>query len=381
MYLRRVIRLGVLLIVLIAILAPSITQPKPAEAQGIVLRIALDADPGTLEPSQVFSRSSQFVYNQLYEGLFKYDEDGSIIPAGATSYDVSANGEVYTIHLRQDAKWSDGTPVTAQHYVDGLDNLLDLIGWEYEYLIQDIVSVTATDTYEITINMSQASSYLPHLLAIPQISSPIRLDKNPAERPFVNNGPYKLDEWVNDDQLTLTKNDHYWGIHDVQIEEILFMVVPDRGIQLLMYESDELDVSGFPTTAVPYIEANLSSQFHHVPRPGTYFLGLNTQLTPTDNPDFRKALASAIDRQWIIDNILPMDWRVSATGMIPPEVPGYQGIDVGYPYSPSAAQGYLTASGVSYPTVVLGYNSGNEAIAQAVANMWTGFGIQVTLQG
>ena len=381
MFLRRVIRLGVLFFILIAVLAPSITQPKPAEAQGIGLRIALDDDPVTLDPAQVFTRPSQFVFNQLYEGLFQYAEDGLIIPAGATGYDVSGDGLIYTINLRQDASWSDDNPVTAQHYVDGL---LQLSGWEYEFLIQDIETIEASDTYEITITLYQASAYFPHILAIPQVSSPVRLDKNPAERPFVNNGPYKLDEWVDDDHLSLTKNDYYWGKSGVQIEEILFLVVPDRGIQLLMYESDELDVSGFPTSAITLIEGDpiLNSQFHHVPRPGTYFLGLNTQLTPTDNYLFRMALASSIDRQWIIDNILQLPWRTTATGMIPPEVPGYQGIDVGYPFIPSLAQTYFNDSGVVSPAVLLWYNDSplNEAIAQEVANMWNVLGVNVTLQ-
>ena len=379
MYMRRSIRLVALFIVLITLLAPSITQPKPAEAQGITLRIALDADPVTFDTGQVLSRSSQFVFNQLYEGMFQYAEDGSILPAGATGYDVSGLGLIYTIYLRQDAKWSDDTPVIAQHYVDGL---LQASGSEWGSIyLQNVVNIQSSG-YTITITLDQASIYFPHILAAPHISSPVRLDKNPAERPFFNNGPYKLDEWVDEDRLTLTKNDYYWGKNNVQIEEILFLVVPERGTQLQMYESNELDVSGFPTSALPYIESNLSSQFHHVPRPGTYFLGLNTQLTPTDNPDFRKALSSSIDRQGIINNILQLPWRIPATGMIPPEVPGYQGYDVGYPYSLSMAEEYFDLAGVSDPAVLLWYNEGglNEAIAQEVANMWNIWGVDVTIE-
>ncbi len=158
-------------LIFIIMMVFSLTSPgaEPARAQGITLRIALDADPVTLDPTtQGFTRSSQFVHSQLFEGLFQYAEDGSIIPAGATGYDVSTNVDfdVYTIHLRQDAYWSDNTQVTAQQYVDAL---LHLSGWEYEFLIQDIVTVTAPNTYEITITVDHPSTYFPHILTIPHV--------------------------------------------------------------------------------------------------------------------------------------------------------------------------------------------------------------------
>ena len=142
MYLRRGIRLGVLLIVLIAVLTPSITQPKPAEAQGIAIRFALDADPVTLDPTDPdYGNSSLLIANQVYEGLFRYASDGSIELAGATDYSISSNGLIYLINLRQTTIWTDGQPVVAQDYINGIlraggtpmGYLLDPIAGFYEW--------------------------------------------------------------------------------------------------------------------------------------------------------------------------------------------------------------------------------------------------------
>ena len=125
-----------------------------------------------------------------------------------------------------------------------------------------------------------------------------------------------------------------------------------------------------------------------LPRPGTWHLGLNVLRPPTDNLNFRKALASSVDKRAIIDNVLNMPWRIDACGMVPPEIPGYQGCgSVGYEFDVDAAQGYLQAAmdemGVEDPSEIvvnLWFNRGNEDILDAGQEQWeTNLGIEVRL--
>ncbi|HID90304.1 MAG TPA: hypothetical protein EYP52_11450, partial [Anaerolineae bacterium] len=154
------------------------------------------------------------------------------------------------------------------------------------------------------------------------------------------------------------------------------------------YERGELDVSGYPSEELPRILEEMREHFVRMPRPGTYYIGLNTALGATQNLNFRKALASSINKRAILDAVLNMPWRVEACGVIPPEIPGYQGCGkVGYQFDLDAAQQYLQAAmeelGVEDPgeiTIQLWFNRGNEDVIEAVEEQWeTNLGINVNV--
>jgi len=146
-----------------------------------------------------------------------------------------------------------------------------------------------------------------------------------------------------------------------------------------------LDVSGYPNSELSRILSDpvLSAELHQTPRPGVYYLGLNTQLTPTNNVSVCKALASAIDRSYILTDVLNMPWREGATSVIPPGIPGYQNGAVGYTFNVIQAQDYLAQagypSGAGFPGIELWSNYGNEGIMNTVADQWrNNLGITVT---
>jgi oligopeptide transport system substrate-binding protein len=125
-----------------------------------------------------------------------------------------------------------------------------------------------------------------------------------------------------------------------------------------------------------------------LPLPGVYYMGLNFLRPPTDNLNMRKALASAVDKRAILDNVMEMPWRIEACGVIPPQIPGYQGCgSVGFEFDPAAAQGYLQDAlaemGLDAPgdvTINLWFNRGNEDVIEAVAEQWeTNLGITVNV--
>jgi oligopeptide transport system substrate-binding protein len=365
------------------------------------LRYAITTEPPTLDVNTATDTTSHLIQHQIMDQLYEYDGEGRIQPAGAVSFEVSEDGTVYTIKLREGALWSDGEPVVAQHYVDGMTRLLEpATAAEYAWLMYPIagseafntgetddpstLGLRAVDDYTLEITLENASSYFDTVLAF-STTYPVRLDvieqygelwAEPGN--FVGNGAYLLTEWAHEDYVVVEKNPDYWDADNVTIERIEFPIIVEDATSLAAFERGELDVSGYPSEELPRILEEMPEQFVRLPRPGTYYVGLNTLRPPTDNLNFRKALASAVDKRAILDDVLEMPWRLEACGAIPPEIPGHQGCgSVGYEFDLEAAQGYLQAAmdemGVADPadiSVNLWFNRGNEDVIEAVQEQW-----------
>ena len=368
------------------------------------LVVALSADPLTLDYNVASDTSSQMVIGQLMEGLYRYRPDGSLEPAGAVTYTVSPDGLVYGVTLRADACWSDGSPVTAQHYVDGVIRLLDPdLGSNNAWLAYHIagaqnyhtgvttdsnsVGVAAVNSTTLQFTLRQLTGYFPSLMGL-QLFYPVRLDIVDSDPDwsdpdrFVGNGPYVLTDWDND-QISLNQNPFYHSIDQVAISQVIFSIIYNADDQLAAYRNDQLDVLKDPDYDQIKSDPVLLSEHHGIQRPGVYYLAVNTELTPTNVVTVRKALAAAIDRNHILTDVLEIPWREVATSVIPPGVPGYQNKEVGYPFNSTQAQGFLTQAGypggADFPGIELWANYGNEGIINAVADQWrTHLGINVT---
>ena len=168
-----------------------------------------------------------------------------------------------------------------------------------------------------------------------------------------------------------------------------FKLLPDPAKQLARYEAGDVQVAEFPASETPRIEADpgFEQELQKLIRPGVSYLGLNTQSGPTADLAVRRAMAQAIDRQFLINEVLKQPWHVPAQTLIPPGVPGYQGDkpDVGLAYNPEAARAALAEAGYGpdkpVPPVELWYNreGNNEAIFKAVGEMLEAVGIPVRL--
>ncbi|MBU0702431.1 MAG: hypothetical protein KKC18_01005 [Chloroflexi bacterium] len=375
------------------------------------MRVSIATEPPTLDVNTATDTTSHLIQHQIMDSLYEYDGDGLIQPAGAVSYEVSEDGLVYTIHLREGALWSDGEPVTAQHFVDGITRLLEpATAAEYAWLMYVVqgaeafntgetddpstLGLAAIDDLTLEITLEEAASYFDTILAF-STTYPVRLDviaeygeqwAEPGN--FVGNGAYLLTEWVHEDYVAVDKNPDYWGAADVTIERVEFPIIVENATALAAYERGELDVGAYPSEEVSRILEEMPDHLRRLPRPGAYYIGLNFLQPPTDNLNMRKALASAVNKRAILDNVLETPWRIEACGVVPPEIPGYQGCgNVGYDFDVDAALGYLDAymaeAGVADPaeiTINLWFNRGNEDVVEAVAEQWeTNLGININV--
>jgi oligopeptide transport system substrate-binding protein len=358
----------------------------------------------TLDPNDATDTTSNFVISQMIDTPYAFTPDGTTVPSAATGFEVSDDGTVYTVHLREDAVWSDGEPVVAQQFVDGVTRLLspDMAN-DYAYVMFDIVgaadynagevdtldSIVALDDYTFQFTLNEPRSYFDSILAF-QTFRPVRLDLieqyGPEEwlRPgnFASNGAYVLSEHEPGDRTVLTKNNAFWNADSVVIDTITMPIMNEPATSLAAFEAGEVDMTnvasgGYPADDTPRLAE--TEEFVRLPRPGLYYVGLNTTAQHTNNLNFRKALVASVDRRTILDEVTQTPWRIEAYGVIPPEIPGYQGDATGIPFDVEAAQGYLQAymeeAGIADPSeivVELWYNKSgdNQIILEAIEAMW-----------
>jgi oligopeptide transport system substrate-binding protein len=403
------------MVVVTATPEPEEPAPAPVELEG--LWYPLTTEPPTLDIQLATDTTSHLIIHQCIDGLFEYRGDGSIEPRGATGYEISDDGLVYTINLREDAMWSDGVPVTAQHYEDGVIRLLKPeTAAEYAWLMYDVegaeafntgetddpetVGVKAVDDYTLEVTLSAPTSYFETVLPFSTFY-PVRLDvieehgdqwTEPGN--YVSSGAYLLDAWEHEAEVVLVKNPDYWDADNVSIEKITLPIIQESATELALYENGELHVSGYPSEEVPRILADpdLSQQLRSLPRPGVYYVGLNVLREPTDNVLFRKALASAIDRKSIIENVVQRPWLTPLSCTTPPRILGHQEWGTcGYTFDPEQAMAYLEeymaeagyASVDEIPIVSFWFNRAdyNEDVIEAAAAMWEeNLGVTVELR-
>jgi oligopeptide transport system substrate-binding protein len=404
-------------------LAPAPTQTITATSSGAELEglwYPVSMEPPTLDPQAAEFVLSALIIKQLIEGLFEYRGDGSIEPTGATGFDVSGDGRVYTIRLRKEAAWSDGVPVVAQHYVDGIMRLLDPDGvGSNAYMIFDIegakafnsgenrdpasVGVRAVDDHTLEIRLAGPAAHFETLLAFSTFF-PVRLDliEEHGDRwtepgNYLSNGPYLLETWDHGEKLVLVKNPTYWNADQVAIDTVTMPIVPNADDMLAMYEDGELHTLGetdMPLNFLPNDLARilgdpvLSRETQVLPRPGVFWINPNCLRPPLDQVLVRKALASAIDRKKLVEEELGMPWRKPLSCTTPPLIGGYQESGTcGHTFDPDLARQYLAEAG--YPggeglpplKVWAFVASYHQDAAKAVAAMWQEhLGLETELQ-
>jgi dipeptide transport system substrate-binding protein len=292
---------------------------KEEESAEKVLYLNNGQEPTSFDPPIGFDSVSWTALNNLMEGLTRLGKDHEPEAAIAEKWDVSEDGKTYTFHIREDAKWSNGDPVTAGDFEFAWKRLLNpdtgssaaFLG----YFIEggeaynngegsaDDVKVKAVDdkTFEVTLVSPQA--YFLSVITNPAFF-PIN-EKVAAENPkwfaeaesFVGNGPFKLTEWEHDSHFVMEKNDQYWDAGTVKLDKIHWAIIDDTNTEYQMYQSGELDVSDVPSELSEQLlgEAKVEDQA------GDYFYRFNVNMEPFQNLNIRKAFAMAVDQKQIVD--------------------------------------------------------------------------------
>jgi oligopeptide transport system substrate-binding protein len=385
------------------------TEVLPAQAT--MLTLNLGTEPPTLDPALAVDLTSGTVIDQLYQGLTSFDEQATVVPAVASSWEVSTDARRYLFHLKSDARWSDGQAVTAQQFVAAWKRILTpetaaqyanflfpIKGAKAFYDRKDLnfnhVGVQALSEKLLAVTLEKPLSFLPSLMALP-VALPLRSDllakygKQFTEPPhLIGNGPYQLAAWKHEDFIRLTPNPYYLKTTGSAPERpsILFRMIPDANTSTLLFNNKQLDLleSGTSISAFDYATYAKHPNAHQAPVGMIQYLGFNTKKAPFNQVSARKAFCQCLQRDYFPQ--LLKSGQTPLKSFIEPHLPFYNptvGLAESVQQSKSHWQHYLSLSGGTSPPITLGFRNGYDTRKQAeiLQFFWKqGLGVTVQLQ-
>ncbi|MBT8441388.1 MAG: peptide ABC transporter substrate-binding protein [Gammaproteobacteria bacterium] len=330
---------------------PTYTGPIGGEsgkelAEIQVLRRGNGAEPQTLDPHRGEGVPSANLHRDLFEGLTIEAPDGRVIPGVAESWEVSEDGTVYMFRLRRNAKWSNGEPVTAHDFEFGFRRSVDPMTLSnYSSILEPIVNATevirgekppeelgveAVDDYTFVIRLNGPTPYLPGLL---NHSTTYPVNRKNIEEfgskfirggNLVSNGAYQLVEWIPQSYIQLVRNEHYWDNDNTTIDTVYYYPTENQDSELKRFRAGELDITeDIPQKQIAWVRENFPDSVRIDPYLGSYYFGFNVTKPPfKDRPKLRKALAMAIDRKIIAEQVAGAG-ELPSYGWVPP-VTGYE---------------------------------------------------------
>lgn len=373
----------------------------------------IGSEPKTWDPTMSSETLSEYLTINMFEGLTKQTEDG-IEPGMAEKWDVSDDGKTYTFHIRKDVKWSDGTPLTAHDFEytwkrmcdpavasDSVSGMIDYVVGAEEFFRgngkREDVKATALDDYTFEVVLKNPTPFFPQRVSadiyVPVNKKSIETGEGWEKRPndMICNGPFKLSEYQIGSHILMVKNDLYYNADKVKLKGIKAIMVNDENTSLQGYKTGEIHVTEIiPAQEIPTLlteDPNLKI----TPLTGTKYIEFNVDKDTTNDVRVRKALALAINRKLITEQITRAG-EVPATGFLPPTVEKTTGesyrvmTNKGYPeqaYGISADKAEVEeakkllaeagyADGKGFPELEFLYatSESDKKVAEAIQQMW-----------
>lgn len=283
----------------------------------------------SLDPHKVEGAPESNIILNLLEGLVYVGPNGENIPGVAQRWETEDN-KTWIFYLRDDAKWSDGTPVSAEDFVYSWRRLADpktgspyASYLEYAYVenIADILNgkkppetlgIKAIDEHTLRVTLTQPIPYLVDMLNHTSLK-PVKKDIVEKygvnwTRPenFVGNGAYLLDNWVVNEKVTLKRNPLYWDNKNTIIEQAIFLPLSSETSDINRYRSGEIQItnSAIPPVLYKKMKQEQPQNLHITPYLCTFFYELNNKRAPFDDVRVREAVKLSIDRQIIAEQIM-----------------------------------------------------------------------------
>ncbi len=344
-------KVAFLLVGLFLIATAGMGQAGQEPVYGGTLRVALEGEPPGLDPTTNPSAIiDRVLYNNLFEGLVKFDRHGKIVPALATSWEVSEDGRAYTFHLEKGVKFHNGQPFTAADVKYTLDLARDpenKTKTHKEYY-KDISGLEAIDDHTVTITLNTVNSMFFYDLARGD-SVILPKDMQPQMKTHpVGTGPFRFKEWVKGDHVTLVKFDQYYRQGVPYLDEVNFKFIDTPPARNAALKAGDIDVIGYlasPETAIEF-EKDPRFKIYSGVTTGDVIMSTNNSRKPFNDVRVRRAMAYAIDRRAIINGAMFGYGTPIGTHMSPAN-PNYLDLTWMYPYDPEKAKQLLAEAG--YP--------------------------------
>ena len=282
----------------------------------------------SLDPHKIEGVPESNINRDLFEGLLISDVDGKPSPGVAEKWE-NKDFKVWTFHLRKDAKWSDGTPVTAQDFVYSWQRLANpntaspyasYLQYGHIVNIDDIIAgkkpvtdlgVKAVDDHTFEVTLSEPVPYFYKLLVHSSVSPVPKAvvekfgDKWTQPANIVSNGSYKLKDWVVNERIVLERNTNYWDNAKTVINQVTYLPISSEVTDVNRYRSGEIDMTynNMPIELFQKLKKEIPNEVHVDPYLCTYYYEINNQKAPFNDVRVRTALKLALDRDIIVNKV------------------------------------------------------------------------------
>jgi ABC-type oligopeptide transport system substrate-binding subunit len=376
------------------------------------LRLAMH-EPRTLDPTRASDAYSLNIIQQLFSGLVEGRPDGGIVPDIATSWEVSGGGTRYTFHLRPDARWSDGEPVTAADFAYAwkrclepggefvlASSLYDIRGaraYHQGELSDDTqLGVRALDDGILIVELEAPVNYFLSLLASPvSFAVPRKIVEEHGEawaepEYIVTSGPYRLKNWVKGEFIELERwTDHHGGFAGNAESLAILLHTGETSDLLQKYEDGHLDIvfiSEWPMEQYEVARQRHASEYVSIPLLALWFVYFDFRKPPFADRRVRQAFAHAVDREALANVAMHGVFSPATGSFVPPGMPGYFA-EIIHPHDPDgackllASAGFPEARGLSPIRVRTAGAFMMESLAHALALQWrTTLGVDITVE-
>jgi oligopeptide transport system substrate-binding protein len=374
-------------------------------------------EPTDLDPHVINSLQDFNIVLALFEGLTSYHpKDVSAVPGVATHWESSADAQTWTFHLREDAQWSNGDPVTSQDFLYAYQRILSpRMASEYAYMLFPIkgaeaflsgetsdfstVGVEAPDDYTLRLHLHYPLPNLPAVVAhsswFPVHQATIEAHGAMDQRGsrwtragnLVGNGPFVLNEWKPNQFISVTKTDTYWDTDNIHLNEVRFYPIESTSSEEASFRSGQLHLTtGIPIDKLATYQNDPEMRQFLLQNTilATYYYRFNVRKPPLDDVRVRRALSLAIDREQLVSKVT-LGGQVPARNLTPPGIADYVAGDMLSGDADEARRLLAEAGfpgGEGFPELEILFNTsdGHRRIAEAIQQMWQSeLGVQIGL--
>ncbi|MHB1111299.1 MAG: ABC transporter substrate-binding protein, partial [Devosia sp.] len=332
----------------IAIVGLAVAATAEAVVAKDELVVNLVNEPASLDPHLQWNPDSYYVYRNIFDNIVTRDDAGEIVPEVAESWKQLSDTEL-ELTIRDGITFHDGEPLTADDVVYSVKRITDP-AFASPQLGQFNKISDAIRTGANTVTLVTDGPYptlLAQLVKLSVVPAHVieKVGKDAFNAAPIGSGPYVFEKWDRGVGVQLTRNDNYWGTKGV-FQTAVFRAVPDAATRVanLLAGTADLVVS-LDSDIAQQLDNAAAAKVLSVPTERIGFLNVNSQTPPLNNPDVRRAVALAIDRQGIVDGILAGGERV-LNQMATPSHFGYVEGAEAIPYDPETAKELVTAAGV-----------------------------------
>lgn len=319
--------------------ASSSSSSTSSEAKKQEIAISLSTQLSTLDTTQTTDKNTFTIAQQIFEGLYRFDDDSNPVPGLAKSVAISDDGKTYTFQLRDNLKWSNGTVLTAADFVFAWKRLVDpATQGPNAYLLDSVVNsydvrtaakpvselgISAPDDQTFVVKLAQAQPSFLSVVSIawlaPQNEAYVTEegdDYGKTSENLIYSGPFALEDWnQTGDNWTLVKNKNYYDAKEVKLATVHGSTVKEENTGINLYQSGELDLTRISGQYVQQYSSEKGFVSHN--DVANYFLDFNKKAgTALANVHLRKAIALAIDKTSLANDVLN-DGSKALNGLIP----------------------------------------------------------------